>query len=71
MRYKVTMSCENGHSHSITFEGESRDWVESWAGLMDGTSPFYKFSPIGTDSIIGKCGICRAQLRSVVESVAP
>lgn len=64
----VTIICESGHSQTIKVEGMSREWAEQWAGLIDGTSTFYVHSPIGTESVIGKCGICGKQIKATVES---
>lgn len=36
-----------------------REWVESYAQLLCGTSPLYVFPP-GPNSPIGKCGVCGA-----------
>ena len=70
MKHKITAVCEAGHSQEIIIEGLGREYAELQAGLLDGTSPMYIHSPIGTDSVIGKCGICRAQIHCVVTEVA-
>jgi hypothetical protein len=69
----VTAKCDNGHEQKIKFinpvEGVKTDdlaWAKTWAGLMDSTSQLYVASPIGTDSVIGKCGICKAQIHCTV-----
>ena len=72
MQFLVTAKCENGHGWEVKVVGSlGRQWVEAWAGLMDGTSPLYVSSPIGTDSVIGKCGICRAQISCAVTEFIP
>jgi hypothetical protein len=75
MSFVITAKCENGHEQTLTyfspFEGLTPDadrfWAETQVGLLDGTSSMYKYSPIGTDSVIGKCGICKAQIKCTVE----
>jgi hypothetical protein len=65
--YIITARCENGHSQEIKIDGElGLEWAKGQAGLLDGTSPMYLHSPIGTDSVIGKCGLCRTQIRCEV-----
>jgi hypothetical protein len=44
----------------------TREYAELFAGLLDGSSTMYVHPP-GPESVIGKCGICRAQIRCVVE----
>lgn len=41
-------------------------YVESLAGLLDGTSPYYIHKP-AEGSPIGKCGICSAPLKCEIE----
>ncbi len=65
MIHKVTFTCKAGHSQTIEYIGLTREFAETQAKLIDGSSPLYKFPP-GPDSIIGKCGICKAQLTSTV-----
>ena len=36
------------------------------AEVLDGTSPMYVGSPVADGSVIGKCGICRAQIQCEV-----
>ncbi len=67
--HQVKLVCENGHEQVIKVNGMTDDWVEMWAGLLDGTSPMFVHSPIGTDSVIGKCGICQKQLKATVTPV--
>lgn len=64
--FTVTMTCGNGHVQQVVYSGVARAFVEGVAGLMDGTSPMYVHPP-GPDSVIGKCGICRAWLKAKVE----
>jgi hypothetical protein len=68
---KVQAVCESGHRQSFTIENMSPEWVEMWAGLMDGTSPLYVHPP-DEKSVIGKCGICGKPFKaSVVNDVSP
>jgi hypothetical protein len=66
----VTATCTNGHKQTVAVFGMATEWVKAWAALMDGTSPFYVASPRGTDSMIGKCGICGSQIDCTVENTS-
>lgn len=64
----VTAVCDAGHSQTLQIDGMSLEWAKEWAGLMDGTSHFYQRSPVGdAQSLIGKCGICRAPIKCSVK----
>jgi hypothetical protein len=64
---RVAIQCSNGHKQEMKIARRmGMEWAEGMAGLLDGTSPMYQHSPIGTDSVIGKCGICQAQLKATV-----
>jgi hypothetical protein len=67
----IKAECANGHAQEIKAQGEGIDqaWAEMCAGLLDGSSPLYR-SPPGPESVIGKCGICRAQIECTVEAVS-
>jgi len=71
--FVITATCGNGHSQRLNVDAAlGRQWAEGLAGLLDGTSPMYLYSPIGTDSVIGKCGICLAQINcTIAESEGP
>lgn len=72
MDYTITARCEQGHSQEIRVDGSlGLEWAKGQAGLPDGSSPMYLRSPIGTDSVIGKCGICRAQIQCEVTEALP
>ncbi len=72
MKYTITARCANGHTQELVFDGLGLAYTEQQAKLIDGTSSMYVHSPIGTDSVIGKCGICGAQIQcSVSEYVEP
>lgn len=62
----VTATCTEGHCQSLRVGGMTFEWARMWVGLMDGTSPMYIHSPIGTDSLIGKCGICGSKIKCEV-----
>ena len=55
-RFTVEVKCEAGHSQTIQVAGLAREWVESWCGLLDGTSAMYVARPCDDpNSVIGKC----------------
>lgn len=63
----IELTCMNGHSQRLGVDPRlGIEFANQQAGLMDGTSPHYVVSPVGTDSPIGKCGICKAQLTARV-----
>lgn len=61
----VKAVCEKGHEQVIQ-TAMPLAWAQQWAALMDGSSSFYIYPPRGTDSAIGKCGICGAQIECEV-----
>lgn len=66
--HTLIATCEEGHTQQLHVDGMTREWAESLAGLMDGTSSFYIRSPRSDDSsLIGKCGICGSQINCKVE----
>jgi hypothetical protein len=70
MEISVTAKCVGGHEQTLKLQGMSLETARAWAGLMDGTSPFYVRSPIGDpDTLIGRCGICRGQITCTVAVV--
>lgn len=68
MNRSIRVICDGGHVQVLTLCDVTQEYAENLAGLMDGTSPMYVYSPINTDSIIGKCGICRAKIKCDVGS---
>lgn len=56
-----------GEKQGLRFEGTqfTRQYVEQFAGLLDGTSPLYVYPP-GTSSDIGKCGMCGGRFTAEV-----
>jgi len=70
LKFRVDIVCFAGHLQSITVEGMPREWVDGWAGLLDGTSPLYKFPPCDDpNSAIGKCSLCGMQVQATVVEV--
>jgi hypothetical protein len=64
--FQVKATCEAGHTQTITYDASfSREMVEVQAGLLDGTWHGFKYPP-GTDSVIGKCGICGKPIKCEV-----
>ena len=65
--HEVTATCENGHTQKLRLDANSysKAGAEQWAGLMDGTSPFFLHPP-GDESVIGKCGICGKRFKCSV-----
>lgn len=64
--YLIEIECEKGHKQVLQVVGElGSEWAENYAGLLDGTSPWYRFPP-GDDSVIGKCGICGSKIHCEV-----
>lgn len=62
----VTVTCEAGHSQPLKLDSSfGEDYARSFAGLLDGSSPMYKFPP-GPESVIGKCGICGKRVKATV-----
>ncbi len=69
----VIAKCPAGHEQTFYLDPSlTLEWAQQWAGLLDGSSPLYVHSPIGTDSPIGKCcfemrgSICGEQFRCEV-----
>jgi hypothetical protein len=64
----IHLTCARGHRQQFYLDGDI-EWARTLALLMDGSSPFYIHDPrVARDSDIGRCGICRAQLTSRVET---
>jgi hypothetical protein len=63
----LTVRCIDKPTHVQQIKMQTtREYAELFAGLLDGTSTMYVHPP-GPESVIGKCGICGAQIRCVVE----
>lgn len=66
----IEITCANGHTQRMGVDPRlGYEFAVQQAGLMDGTSPHFVKSPIGTDSPIGKCEICKAQLTACVSEI--
>lgn len=65
--HTVIIRCPEGHTQTLHLFGLSREQALLWCGLADGTSPAYVNSPVGTDSLIGKCGVCGRQIEARLE----
>ncbi len=62
----VEACCESGHRQIMKVDASlGREYAESLAGLLDGTSPLYLYPP-GEDSCIGKCGICGKKITCTI-----
>jgi hypothetical protein len=66
--YVAAARCDDGHEQQLKVH-MSCERRRVFAGLMDGTSEFYIHSPLGTDPVIGKCGLCGAQIKCEVTGV--
>jgi hypothetical protein len=76
--FVMTATCKKGHHQVVLYDEHfGRDWVETQAGLIDGSSPLYKFKP-GAESTIGKCAwmdqegaqACGAQIKCEVNDLS-
>lgn len=56
-KQRLRITCKRGHTQEITIDGMSRDDAEQYAGILDGSSPFF-VHPSPPESLVGKCGIC-------------
>lgn len=68
----LDMTCDSGHTQRIEVTGMSLEFAKEWAALLDGTSSFFVYNPIGDPtSQIGKCGICRKQIHCIISEDKP
>ena len=70
---RITVQCTQNKAHVKILSLDpalGMDYAEDFAGLLDGSSPFFIHKP-GPLSPIGKCGICNAQLRATIEERGP
>lgn len=71
--YQIRAQCSGTckKTQVIRYEGFSREWVETQAGLLDGTSPLYVIKP-GPDSpgTIGRCETCGGGFTCTVEEAS-
>lgn len=74
MDIRVHIRCTNGHEQVIEIDQSlGHDYAVSFAGLFDCTHPAYKHAlpPVeDPNSLLGKCGLCRARITATVETVA-
>ena len=69
--YELVIRCQaqpQKHAKVIRIGDTNKDYVETLAGLLDGTSHLYLYKP-GPDSPIGKCATCGGALRSEVKEI--
>lgn len=65
----IKVVCPNGHSQTLLTHAMSQAEAESYAGLLDGTHPLYRYPPRDypvPDSMIGKCGMCGAWITATI-----
>ena len=67
MTFIITARCEKGHEQAIKVNGTDEATVKVWAGIMDGSSDFYIYSPVGKESVIGKCATCGVPIKCEVK----
>jgi len=70
MDYVIVAECANGHEQQLFVDGMlGKDWVEEQAHILDGTSSLYLQKPSeDPESVVGKCGVCRASFSCKVTS---
>ena len=61
--YLIRIACVNGHTEEIKATGTERRWVETYAALLEGTSPFYVRRKKEREGVIGSCGVCGSQIK--------
>lgn len=54
MKHQITLTCEAGHSQTITADGMTGEMAEDYCGLLDGTSNWFVHPP-GPESMLCKC----------------
>lgn len=68
--YRLIVRCtEHPGIHAKVFrfkEHFGREYVETLAKLLDGTSPHYIYDP-GPDATVGKCATCGASITTEIE----
>lgn len=70
--FEITVRCSSQptkHAKKIRVDAQvGRAYVDTLAGLLDGSSPFYIYKP-GPNSTIGKCATCGAEITAEVQEV--
>jgi hypothetical protein len=70
---RIVVRCQQDENHAKTVRFPASfgmENVQTFAGLLDGSSPFYKFPP-GAGSPIGKCAICGGKLHCLIKEINP
>lgn len=68
MKYIIEVKCDDGHVQNLYLQNFIKVQAQTLAGLMDGTSSLYVYSPLGDpNSLIAKCGICSAPIKCTVK----
>lgn len=70
-KYEITLTCEAGHSQTMTTEGMTEEMAKDFAGMLDGTSDWLIHKP-GPESKIGKCNYpdCGKPFKATVEKIS-
>lgn len=72
MDFILTIRCARNHVQNVTIDGLlGYEWAKEIADLLDGTSRTYRESPLGPNSLMAKCGICKAELMCRVSASIP
>lgn len=69
MTYDLVVRCQARpmlHAKTLRIVGKDKEWVETLARLLDGTSDLYVLKP-GALSPIGKCATCGAPLECEIK----
>ena len=68
--FRITIRCAafpKTHAKILRLSFDlGRQYADTLAGLLDGSSPFYIYPP-GPNSPIGKCDVCQGSLTATVE----
>jgi hypothetical protein len=68
--YRVLIQCDNipEHRQEIHYDAPSLEDAQRYAGLLDGSSPLYKYPPReDPDAQIGRCGLCGSLFTCTVQ----
>lgn len=63
----IVVECEKGHRDVLTVQregGVTREWLESWAGMLDGSYPLY------VQPVTRLCEVCETPVTARVEDLA-
>lgn len=69
MNVRLTVRCARNHVQELVMRGvPDEQWMKIYCGLLDGTGDVYLRKPADDPgSIIGKCGLCGAQVKATFE----